>query len=127
MPDTIFNSIIEERNISVHVSERAKQALSTRTNPLHVNMELYFSCFIKKMVSFSDSPPIRESTKVTENLFASFRPVQSKSCNIYELSGANTPTLIDLPIVKRKAIVPKHLFIDCKKGKWKGDFTWSIK
>ena len=126
MPDTIINASIEDKNISVHVSERAKRALSSRTTPLHVNMELYFSCFIKKMVKFSDLP-FQLETKVNENLFASFRPVQSKSCNIHDLGADSKPTLIDLPVVKRKAIIPKHLFVDFKNGKWTGDFTWNLK
>ena len=125
MSETIIHTAIEEKNISVHISERAKRALSDRKNPLHVNMELYFSCFIKKMVKFSDLPSQLE-TQVTDNLFASFRPVQSKSCNIHDLGDDSKPTLIDLPVVKRKAIIPKHLFIDCKKGKWTGDFTWNL-
>ncbi len=128
MPEaTIISTNIDERKVSVHVSEKAKRMLGNRTLPLYVNMELYFSCFIKKMIKFSDIPPQRESSKITENLFASFRPVQSKSCNIHDLSGDNTPILIDLNVTKRKAIVPRHLFIDYKRGEWKGDFTWNLK
>ena len=128
MPEEIIlHASIEEKQVSVHVSERAMIALGHRTLPLHVNMELYFSCFIKKMVHFSDSPSSFESSQILNNLFASFRPLQSKSCNIHDLGADSKPTLIDLPVVKRKAIVPKHLFIDCRKGKWTGNFTWNLK
>jgi hypothetical protein len=126
MHESIVHTHMEDREITVHISGRARRALDNRKVPLHVNMALYFSCFVKKIVTFSDAP-IPAEAKVTENLFASFRPVQSKSCNIHELGKNSEPTLIDLPVVKRKAIIPRHLMIDFKKGNWKGDFTWNLK
>lgn len=125
MPEIIYNTSIEERNVSVHVSERASRALSSRTVPLHVNMELYFSCFIRKMVRFTDSQTQPGPVQVMEKLFASFRPVQSRSCNMQALGDNSMPELIDLMVVKRKAIIPRHLFIDCRNGRWTGDFNWS--
>ena len=121
----ILHAIIEERDIAIHVTDRAMRELSKRSQPLHVNMELYFSCFLKKILHFDDASSNTDESKVTDKLFASFRPLQSKSCNMQELTGDNSPTLIDLQVVKKKAIVPRHLFIDCKRGKWMGDFTWS--
>lgn len=127
MPESIIHANLEEKDIAVHVSDRAKRALNSRTTPLHVNMELYFSCFVKKIIHFSDSQTRPDSIKIMDNLFASFRTVQSKSCNIHDLEGDNKPTLIDLPVEKCKAIVPKHLFIDWKRGKWKGSYTWNLR
>lgn len=124
---TIIHTSIDERDIAVHLSAKAIKILQNRVSPLYVNMELYFSCFIKKMIHFSELPPKHEARRVTDKLFASFRPVQSKSCNIHDLEGDNKATLIDLHVTKRKAIVPKHLFIDFKRGKWEGEFTWNLK
>lgn len=127
MPEpTILYSNIEERDIAVHLSRRAMRTLENRKAPLYVNMELYFSCLVKKIVHFFDSPTIA-GAKVSNKLFVSFRPVQSKSCNMQDLGTNSEPTLIDLPVAKKKAIVPRHLFIDYKRGKWKGDFTWNLK
>jgi hypothetical protein len=125
MPEEVLlYTRMEDRDLAVHLTERAMLELKKRKEPLHVRMELYFSCFIKKMLQFSDAPSKVDETKVSDKLFASFRPVQSKSCNMQDLTNDNSPTLIDLPVVKKKAIIPRHLFLDCKKGKWSGDFTW---
>ena len=127
MSETILHTDIEGKDVTIHLSGRAEKRIRELKEPLFVNMELYFSCFIKKMVNFSGNHPRTVNpSKVFENFSISFRPVQSESCNIHELKGDNGPNLIDLPAIKRKAIVPGHLFIDVKKGNWKGDFTWHL-
>ncbi|MDH5379815.1 MAG: hypothetical protein OEW75_03125 [Cyclobacteriaceae bacterium] len=127
MSESLIHTEIEGKSLDVHLTRRAIKNLESNSQPVYVRMELYFSCFVKKMVKFSDSDPgFSASTTIDNNLHVSFRPVQSKSCNIHDLEGDNSPTLIDLPVLKRNAIVPRHLFLDCKNGKWKGDFTWNI-
>ena len=124
MPENVvLYTTLEDRKVAVHLSLRAMRALEKRSQPLHANMELYFSCFVKKIVRFTDEALRTDEVRVSEKLFASFRPVQSGSCNIHELDGHNGPKLIDLPVVKKKAIIPRHLTIDCRNGKWRGDFT----
>ena len=110
------------RSVVVELSENAEKHLMERKHHLCLEMELYFSCLIRKRVRFKREIPPVPTACIQDNLHVFFRPVQSKSCNILDLQGANSPELIDLEIKKRQAIIPKHLHLDFKKGQWKGEF-----
>ena len=86
-------------------------------------MELYFTYFMRKKVCFFDQRPEREVTKISDNLYLYFRPIQSKLSKIKDLKG-DERDLIDLPVIRRGALVPKFVRIDRKKDQWYGDFTW---
>ena len=121
--DIVLHTTIEDRKVAVHLSIRAMKELEKRERPLHVTMEMYFSCLIKKILKFNDRSSRPDEVRISDKLFASFRPVQSLSCSINELDENSKPNLIDLPVVRKKAIVPRHLIIDFNKGKWTGDFS----
>jgi hypothetical protein len=120
-----FNTTILDKLVKVDLTDRAFKVMQKKDQPLFVGMELYFSCFIKKIVRFLDSKPDQDLVKVTDNLYLYFRPVQSKSCNIHDLQGMNSPKLIDFNVIKKKALVPGSLTIDFKKGKWMGEYIYS--
>jgi hypothetical protein len=119
----IISTEFEGRKMQLVISRSAQKQLD-KVEELHVGMELYFSCLVKKIMNFSESQPEFETKPIADKLNLYFRPVQSKSCNIHDLKGQNEPTLITFPIVKRDAIIPSHLYIDYRSGTWKGDFTW---
>ena len=118
-----IQSEFEGKPIQIELSKRAEKNLG-KIDQLYIGMEVYFSCLIKKILTFKESIPEFESDSVSDKLNLYFRPVQSQSCNIHDLIGNNTPTLIEFPVIKRNAIIPSYLFIDYKNGTWKGDFTW---
>jgi hypothetical protein len=120
-----FNTTILGKPVKVDLTGRAMKAMQKKDQPLFVGMELYFSCFIKKIVRFLDAKPDQDLVKVTDNLYLYFRPVQSKSCNIHDLQGMNSPKLIDFNVIKKKALVPGALTIDFKGGKWTGEYIYS--
>ena len=110
---------ILNRQVQVTLSETAIKALSNYTGFLTVEMELYFSCLIRKKVRFADDKNDK-AIKVTDNLAVLFRPVMTATCGIdYE---GDEPPLTDFPIEKPEAFVPKWLKIDYKKDKWQGEF-----
>ena len=121
---TSFDALIEGKKVHFDLSKKATKWLENNDTPIFVGLELYFSCFIKKMVVQLKKMPEREVFEIYKNLFVYFRPVQSKSCNIHDLVGTNSPTLIDLPVIKRKAIIPGFVNLNVVKGVWTGDFTW---
>ena len=124
--ENIILSEFEGKSIEVEFSSKALKQLD-KVDQLYVGLELYFSCLVKKFVLFTESSPEFETERVSEKLSLYFRPVQSQSCNIHDLIGKNSPTLIEFPVVKRKAIIPSYLFIDYRKRNWIGDFTWKKK
>jgi len=110
---------IQGKNILVSLSNAAEKALSLRDSTLVAEMELYFSCLIRKQVRFKENIE-GELVKVTDHLAIRFRPVMTKACGIdYE---GDEPPLEDFPIQKPEAFVPHWLKIDFKKNNWIGDF-----
>lgn len=112
---------IHGKPVAVSLSTAAVKALTLRENTLVAEMELYFSCLIRKQVRFKENLE-GELINVTEQLAVRFRPVMTKTCGIdYE---GDEPPLADFPIKKPEAFVPHWLKIDFKKGAWVGEFGY---
>ena len=113
--------------IRVELSDKAKKQLRDRETPLFVEMELYFSCLLRKEIRIYET--IRKqvdeafSTKFSDNLHISFRPVMTKSCSVSSCEG-EAPPVSDFPIEKPQSYVPKWMKLDFKKGEWVGDFGY---
>lgn len=107
------------RKVLVSLSTAAVTALSQRDKSLVAEMELYFSCLIRKKVRFRENLD-GELIHVTDQLSVRFRPVMTAVCGIdYE---GDEPPLTDFPIKKPESFVPHWLKIDFKKGEWRGEF-----
>lgn len=107
------------KNVTVSLTASAIAALSKRNTPLVAEMELYFSCLIRKKVRFKENLE-GDLVSVMEQLLVRFRPVMTKECGIdYE---GDEPPLTDFPIEKPAAFVPHWLKVDFKKDEWIGEF-----
>lgn len=115
------------KQIQLEISDNAERQLKTRNAPLFIEMELYFSCLIRKQLriyeQLHDSVDERFSRRVSNNLHISFRPVMTKSCSISSCEDGKPP-LSDFPIQKPGAYIPKWMTLDFKKGAWCGDFGY---
>ncbi len=110
---------IQGKKVMITLSKSAEKALSSRSKTLVAEMELYFSCLIRKQVRFKENLE-GDLINVTEQLAVRFRPVMTKSCGIdYE---GDEPPLTDFPIQKPEAFVPHWLKIDFKNNEWMGEF-----
>ena len=115
------------KQIQVEISKHAERQLQNRTVPLFVEMELYFSCLLRKEIRIRES--VREkldegfSTQLSDLLHISFRPVMTRSCSVSSCDG-DKPPLSDFPIEKPRSYIPKWLKLDFKKGEWCGDFGY---
>ena len=120
-----MHSTVEIFNKTVRVewSNAAESAMASRVGRLTVEMELYFSCLIRKMVRFGDQAHSREFIPVNQHLAVAFRPVMTKSCKI-DRDNAEAP-LSDFEINNPAAFVPHWLKIDFRHGNWEGDFGFS--
>lgn len=107
------------KSVTVNLTRAAEKALSSRDKTLVAEMELYFSCLIRKQVRFKENLE-DDLVNVSEQLVVRFRPVMTKGCGIdYE---GDEPPLEDFPIKKPEAFVPHWLNIDFKKNEWIGEF-----
>jgi len=114
--------LINGKPLLVEWSRRADHALQSRNTPLIVELELYFSCLIKKFVHFRSEAAARTLTPVNDRLTVYFRPVMSTACSpeTAKQLGRQPETEITTEAVHR--IAPKRLWIDNRHGEWVGEF-----
>jgi hypothetical protein len=118
--------------LEVRLTPRAKEALGALRAPLDIELELYFSCLIRKRVNIRvaapvgrDAPPTPSATacgKLGAEVSVSFRPVMTKACSLKDVAGA--PDLETFPIVNARAFTPKWLELDHRHDGWRGAFGW---
>jgi hypothetical protein len=91
--------------------------------PLDVQLELLFSCVLRKRVLFRIPPGV-----VTHKLGGDprvnmhFRPVMTKVCLFSDVD--DVPDLEDFPLHNASAFTPRWLTLDFRRGKWHGDYGW---
>ncbi len=113
---------INGRQVLVEWSKAAASELAQRTQPLVVEMELYFSCLVKKFVHFHETVPQRATVAVSDKLAVFFRPVTSTACSfeVADRLGRQPEIEIDTPNVRK--IAPRLVKLDFVRGNWLGEF-----
>lgn len=115
------------KSVHITLSPAAQKALSQRSNPLFVEMELYFSCLIRKQVRFYEQAAehfhVAGENACDGKLRVFFRPVMTRACGKdYE---GDEPPLTDFPLAKVEAYTPRWLNIDNQHGQWLGEFGYT--
>ena len=113
-----------DREVIVEWTDRAQQALEQRDTPLRVEMQLYFSCVVKKRVLF-DEHAHPEAVPVSKRISVSFRAVASDSCTP-ERFVRDFPVSRELGHAKR-GMMADWLRIDLRRGEWLGEFGYRKK
>jgi hypothetical protein len=117
-----YNVDFHGKTVQIELSKSAQNHLAQVQQTLFVEMELYFSCLIRKKVRFNSSRAQENATPVTEHLAVSFHPVMTRACHKdYE---GDAPPLTEFPIAKPAPYVPRWLKIDYKGGDWWGEFGY---
>ena len=115
------------RQVEVTLTARAQRAAQALSQPLVVEMELYFSCLVRKQVLFKslqESPlPRGQMSAITDLLLLSFRPVVTQYCHMDDL-GMAPPPVETMPIQNPGSFVPPKLHLDYRKGQWQGKFAY---
>lgn len=112
-----------DRPFQLDISVAAQQQLVQRSEPLCLELELYFSCLIRKRVGFLEAPhPDAQCAQVEDRLSVCFRPVMTRACSVSEVQGA--PDLEAFPIQRPEAFVPRWVRIDHRHGQWTGEFGY---
>jgi len=111
---------INDKLVEVRISNNANKALAARTTAITAEMELYFSCLIRKRVCFYEND---KGTLVTDSLKVDFHPVMTRHCADTELKDG-LPPMTDFPIDNPQTFTPRWLSIDFQKGEWLGEFGY---
>ncbi|HFD79462.1 MAG TPA: hypothetical protein ENK05_03560 [Gammaproteobacteria bacterium] len=109
------------REVRLQVSQAAIAALD-HERPIVAQIELYFSCMIRKQVRFSriGHDGGEGYATVLPGLLTGFRAVTTKACHIADLDGA--PPTETMPVRHPDRFVPDWLRIDFRDGRWLGAF-----
>ncbi len=108
--------------VQVELSKTAIEQLGKRMHHLCLEMELYFSCLIRKRVNVRPAIDNGMSTFVNDKLEIGFRPVMTRACSVHDNDGK--PPLTDFPIEKPQRYIPHWLKLDYKNGEWLGEFGY---
>ena len=111
---------LRDNPLKVSWTNRAEKALHSRDTPLIAEVQLYFSCMVKKRVLFHDETEF-ETVAVNEKLQVIFRPVQSQQCSPEEFAQ-NHPVKQEFKTASAIKMKPKSLEIDFKNGQWIGEY-----
>lgn len=114
--------VINNKFLLVEWTPRAQRELDRRTQPLYVEMELYFSCMVKKYIHFLDQPRNANPVHVGEKLAVYFRPVTSTECSMTLAADLGRQPEIELHNEAVSRMVPKRVFVDFKNTHWIGDY-----
>lgn len=114
------------REIDTDVTLRAEQELLRLKQPLHIQLELLFSCLVRKRILFDPDHDMAGYAVACGHplLEVSFRPVVTRECAINDQPFGGQQ-LDDLPTQRAERMVPKWLKIDYQHGEWQGEFGWS--
>jgi len=112
------------KSLKLTISERAQAQLDRRTKPLLLEMELYFSCLVRKRVYVREHTNGEDTAALNDKLSVSFRPVVTQSCAMREVERDNPPVM-DMPIVKPERYFPHWLTLDYRRGKWLAEFGYA--
>ncbi len=115
--------LFDGKPMTIQLTPAAETALCQLTLPLVAELELYFSCMIRKRVHFHTTIDSDRTVKATENLHIRFHPVMTERCSL-DASEEGVSQLTDFPIVKPGAYVPHWVRIDHRKGEWVGEFGY---
>ena len=113
---------LNRRPLELRWSERAERELQRRQQSLVIELQLYFSCVVKKRVLFHDSVDFA-TTRVDDRLEIAFRPIASAVCDPREFA-AHHPAGRDLSAGPAARMVPAFAEIDFRDGRWHGQFGY---
>ncbi len=102
-------------------TRRAAKALAHRDLPLTVEMQLFFSCVVKKRVIFHEEES-DTGESANEKLSVDFRAVEALACDPVAFAE-NYPERRELTSIAAAKMHPSTLSIDFRQGRWYGSFT----
>ena len=115
--------LINGRDVSVEWTDAAASELARRPRPLVVELELYFSCLVKKFVHFHEDAGGHETVAASDKLRLYFRPVTSTACSFEVAERLGRQPEMELHTAAVGKISPKKVSIDFARGAWQGHYS----
>jgi len=115
--------VINGRDVLVEWTDAAARELARRPRPLIVELELYFSCLVKKFVHFHEDAGDRETVAASDKLRLYFRPVTSTDCSFEVAERLGRQPEMELHSEAVSKIAPNKVSIDFASGAWQGHYS----
>ncbi len=115
---------INGKPVQVEWTAAASRALEAREAPLFVELELYFSCLVKKFVHFRDDARGYATAAAHDKLHLYFRPVTSTACTWEVAEQLGRQPEMEIDSVALSHVAPAHVRIDHVAGKWVGSYDF---
>ena len=112
---------LKNKDLFVQWTDRAQSQLDQKPKPLIVEMQLYFSCVVKKRVLFHEQVDFDTAT-VNDQIKLAFRSIESDVC-CPEVFARDFPEVRELNAVSDK-MIPNRVSIDFKGEAWIGEFGY---
>lgn len=112
------------RVLQLSLSRTARHALALRRDILCLELELYFSCLVRKRVLVRDAATGSGYLAVTDKLHVRFRPVVTQTCSIREVDIGNPPVR-DMPMLHADRYFPHWLTLDYRGDRWCAEFGYA--
>ena len=113
----------QQKSLQLRVSKSAQAALDRRQSPLLLELELYFSCLVRKRVHVRDYLD-GDVINLNDKLSVRFRPVVTQQCAMRDVERDNPPVM-DMPAVNPQRYFPHWLTLDFRRGKWIAEFGYA--
>lgn len=120
-----------QRPVSLALTPAGVAALEARGDrPLRVQLELLFSCMIRKRVEFpevvhSDALPlclVVDGSTAPAGLEVFFHAVGTRTCAVAQQP---IPDLETFPLERVSPFLPRWLSLDYRHGRWRGAFGYA--
>ena len=114
--------VLDGRPLELRLTSAARRALAAQREPLDVEMELLFSCFIAKRMAFRavPDPQVVARARLTGPVTVSYRVMLTRTCD----TSTEPPRNETLPVERPQPYAPKWLALDYAGGQWRGEFGY---
>lgn len=113
---------LSDNSIDIYWTQRANIKMQSTKETTIAEMQLYFSCVVKKRVIFNPANHDFETTAVGDNLKIAFNAVEAASCDPVEFA-MHYPARRILDTGNALKMRPRILKIDYKNHQWHGEFS----
>ena len=114
---------LNQRPLKIRWTENAERTFSRLTQPVYVELQLYFSCLVKKQLLFHSHAPDKHFDQVHEKLFLRFSSVTSVACSLAE--GKDGQPTLPLETETVQKMTPTTLMLDYHHGNWCGEYLFT--
>ena len=118
-----------DKRVRIAVSQSALEAARTSARPVLAQLELYFSCLVRKQVRFCElenaEPRTPAIASATAQLFTGFRALTTRHRRMAD--AGREPPAETVPLSKPERFLPDWIRIDFRDGMWLGDYGYECK